>query len=203
MVLLLAVIVGVAAGATRAGLGGRQLASPSLRFAWLAPLAFAPQWIVFFLPVTRQLISDDLAAAALMSSQALLLLFAWYNRRQAGFLVMGIGLALNLLVITLNGGLMPIDPETVMQLAPGAPANGWQIGQRLGTTKDIVLPDAATHLCWLADRFTLSVPMPHPWRVVFSLGDVLIAIGAFSLLWALGREPSARKTLARVARLSA
>jgi len=116
---------------------------------------------------------------------------------------MGIGLALNLLVITLNGGLMPIDPETVMQLAPGAPANGWQIGQRLGTTKDIVLPDAATHLCWLADRFTLSVPMPHPWRVVFSLGDVLIAIGAFSLLWALGREPSARKTLARVARLSA
>jgi hypothetical protein len=201
MILLLAIIVGSATSAAKAWLGGRELSSPDLRLAWLVPVAFLPQWLAFFCPVSPQ-VPQNWAAAALVCSQILLVLFAILNREQAGFWVLGIGLAMNLLAIVVNGGLMPISPDTVMQLAPGASADAWQIGQRLGTTKDIVLPDAATHLCWLADRFTLSVPMPHPWRVAFSLGDVLIAIGAFSLLWSLDGEPSARKTLPYVARLS-
>ncbi len=203
MILLLAVVSGLAAGAARAWRGGRGLSSPRLRLVWLAPLAFAPQWAAFFLPITRQLISADLAAAALTSSQAILLLFAWCNRKQTGFAVMGIGLVLNLLVITLNGGLMPISPETVMQLAPDASLDAWHVGERLGTTKDIVLPVASMRLWWLSDRFTLSVPPPFRWRVAFSLGDVLIAIGAFSSPWALGGEPLAQVTSPYIVRPSA
>lgn len=105
-----------------------------------------------------------------------------------GFWALGAGLALNLLVIALNGGWMPISPETVAQLASGASPAAWHIGERLGTTKDIVLPVAMMRLWWLSDRFALSVPPPFPWRVAFSLGDVLIGSGAFSLLWALGGE---------------
>lgn len=184
MILLLAVGAGLLAGAARAWLGKRRLAVPHLRLLWLAAAAFLPQWLAFYLPATRKLIPDDLAAAALIGSQALLLIFAWLNRRQPGFWALGLGLALNLLVITLNGGLMPISPEVVMQLAPEAPPTAWQVGCRLGTGKDVVLPVAATQVWWLSDRFLL--PPWFPYQAAFSLGDVLIAVGAFWLLWTIG-----------------
>jgi hypothetical protein len=184
MILLWAVVVGLLAGLTRAWRQGRRLSPPSLRLTWLALLAFLPQWLAFYLPATRRLIPTSLAAAALVSSQALLLIFAWFNRSRSGFWILGIGLALNLLVITLNGGLMPISPETVAQLAAHAPPQAWQVGSRLGGGKDIVLPVAVMRLWWLSDRFLLPAVLPG--RVAFSVGDILIAIGVFQLLWAMG-----------------
>jgi hypothetical protein len=186
LILLLAVIAGLLAGQARAWNGGRHLSAPSLRLVWLVPVAFLPQWLAFFLPATRRLISDNLAAATLVSSQMLLLIFAWRNRHQPGFWAMGFGLALNLLVIALNGGLMPISPETVAQLAPDAPSGAWQVGGRFGTSKDVILPTTATRMWWLSDRFLL--PAWFPYRVAFSLGDVFIAGGAFWSLWVLGGD---------------
>ena len=184
VILLLAVAAGLPAGLARGWWGGRRLTPPNLRLAWLVPVAFLPQWLAFYLPATRKSIPDGLAAAALISSQALLLIFAWLNRDQPGFWALGLGLALNLLAIALNGGLMPISPDIVARLAPEAPPGAWQIGHRLGTGKDIVLPVAATKLWWLSDRFLL--PRWFPYRVAFSLGDVLIAVGALWLLWTMG-----------------
>ncbi len=184
VILLLAVIAGLLAGLARVWCRGRHLSSPRLRLVWLVPLAFLPQWLAFYLPATRQVIANDGAAIALVSSQALLLVFAWFNRDRPGFWMLGLGLALNLLVIALNGGLMPISPETVERLAQSTSANAWQIGSRLGTGKDIVLTIAATRLWWLSDRFLL--PDWFPYRAAFSLGDTLIAAGAFWLLWAIG-----------------
>jgi hypothetical protein len=190
VILLLAVVAGLLAGTVRARRGGRHLVVPNLRLLWLVPVAFFPQWLAFYLPATRKLMPDDLAAVALVSSQALLLIFAWFNRGQPGFWALGLGLVLNLLVITLNGGLMPISPDMVMRLAPEMPPNAWQTGQRLGTGKDIVLPIAATQLWWLSDRFLL--PSWFSYRVAFSLGDVLIAAGAFWLLWTIGDKADDR-----------
>jgi hypothetical protein len=147
-------------------------------------LAFLPQWLVFFLPAIGRLASDELAAITLVGSQGLLLLFAWLNRDQPGFWILGLGLVCNLIVIALNGGLMPISPETVSQLKPDAPPDVWKVGHRLGTGKDVVLPVAATHLWWLSDHFLF--PPWFPYQAAFSPGDVLIAAGALWFLWALG-----------------
>ena len=182
MILLVAVAAGLLAGLARARHGRRSLRVPDLRLIWLALAAFLPQMVAFYLPAGGRLLADSLAAAALVGSQGILLIFAWLNRSRPGFWALGLGLALNLLVIALNGGLMPISPETASRLMPDAAPDIFQIGHRLG--KDIVLPASATRLEWLADRFLL--PPWLPYQVAFSLGDVLIALGAFWLLWAMG-----------------
>ena len=182
MVLLVAVVAGLLAGLARARYGRRPLRVPNLRLVWLALVAFLPQWLAFYLSIGSRSPADGLAAAALVGSQVALLIFAWLNRKQPGFWALALGLALNLLVITLNGGLMPISPETAGRLLLNASPDIVQIGHRLG--KDIVLPPAATRLEWLADRFLLPTWLPY--RVAFSLGDVLIAWGALWLLWTMG-----------------
>ena len=184
MILLLSVLAGLVAGTLRARLRARTLTVLNLRYIWLVLLAFLPQWVAFQLPATRQALPVYLVAAGLVSSQLLLFIFAWLNRRRPGVWLLGLGLVLNLAVIGLNGGLMPVSPETVAHLVPNAPPGAWQVGERLGWTKDIVLPVVDTHLWWLSDRFTL--PGWVPYKVAFSPGDVLISAGAFWLLWSIG-----------------
>jgi hypothetical protein len=181
VVLVLAVLAGLLAGEARAWCQGHPLSPPALRRLWLVPIAFLPQWFAFNLAAGQDLIPDRLAALILVVSQLLLLVFAWCNRDRPGFWALIVGLGLNLLVISLNGGFMPITPETLKQLYPSLPP-GWEVGGRLGGSKSILLPAAATHLLWLSDRFLLPSWSPH--RVAFSLGDACIAAGAFWVLWA-------------------
>jgi len=182
MILLLAIVAGVVAGLVRAWRGGHRLRLPDLRLEWLVPIAFLPQLLAFHLPVTRELIGDHLAAAALVSSQALLLVFAWSNRKQPGFWALGIGLMLNLTVIGFNGGLMPVSPETLTKIFPDRPLEAWQVGMRLGW--NVILPVADMRLRWLSDY--ILPPAWFPIRKALSVGDILIASGAFWFLWALG-----------------
>ena len=188
MILLSAVVAGLIAGVVRARWVGNRFRLPEIRGLWLVPVAFTPQWFVFYWTFSQRLANEFTAAFILVSSQILLLIFAGTNRRLAPFRVLSLGLLLNFLVIILNGGLMPISPDTVDRVV-GHPTD-WQerIGQRLGGTKDVVLPVAQTSLPWLADRFVTPAWWPKP--SAFSLGDVVIAIGAFWLLWQAGGMPS-------------
>lgn len=111
MILLTAVASGLHAGLLRALVRGRRLTSLNLRLLWLVVIAFIPQLLAFNLPSTRARLPDQAASAALILSQVMLLVFVWANRRQPGFWALGVGLALNLLVIAANGGWMPISPD--------------------------------------------------------------------------------------------
>ena len=184
MILLIALLAGWLAGLAYARWQKRSYQAPRIRFIWLAFVAFVPQALAFYLPATRALIPDAWAAASLIASQVLLLLFAWANRKLAGMWLLIVGLVLNLVVIASNGGFMPISPETASRLAPVAVVQAIQPGHRLGFSKDILLLPEDTRLAWLSDRFLL--PAWFFYQVAFSLGDIFIACGIFWLLMRQG-----------------
>ncbi len=88
---------------------------------------------------------------------------------------------------------MPIQPEVVQKLIPGPSIGLWAVGERLLMTKDFVMPLADTRLWFLDDRFILPAWLNYP--VAFSIGDVLISIGAFLLLWSLGGPHTEQKEI--------
>jgi len=184
VILLIALLAGWLAGLAYARWQKRSYQAPRIRFIWLAFVAFVPQALAFYLPATRALIPDAWAAASLIASQVLLLLFAWANRKLAGMWLLIVGLVLNLVVIASNGGFMPISPETASRLAPVAVVQAIQPGHRLGFSKDILLLPEDTRLAWLSDRFLL--PAWFFYQVAFSLGDIFIACGIFWLLMRQG-----------------
>lgn len=179
MILLSALVLGLLAGWWRARRRKRPLQLPDLKSVWLVPAAFVPQLAVAYLPGTDGLVPDTLAAAALPVSLTIFLAFVWLNRGLAGMPILLAGLTLNLVVIAANGGWMPISPETASHLPGGDAVLGEPAGSRFGQ-KDVLLLPQDTRLAFLADRFLL--PDWLHYRVAFSLGDMLVAIGVFWLL---------------------
>jgi len=180
MILSVFVIAGLLASLVRAQVGRRKLVPPNLRLEWLALVAVLLQVLALRMDV------DMLAAAGLVGSNMMLLGVVWLNRHRPGFKLLGLGQLLNLVVIVLNGGLMPISPQMVQQLGYST----WEVGSRLAMGKDIILPVADTWLWWLSDHFFLQLPR---YRVAYSPGDVLIAAGAFWLMWTMSSAKPAQK----------
>ncbi len=142
-------------------------------------VAFLPQIVLAYLPASRNILPDWLAAIFLSLSLVVFLAFAWINRRLPGIPILIAGLVLNLVVILANGGWMPIDPQTASRLVQANILDYLSLGSRLGP-KDILLASEDIRLGLLSDRFLL--PSWSPYQAAFSLGDVLIAAGVFWLL---------------------
>jgi hypothetical protein len=174
MPLVVAAICGMVAGFLRTTAHRQRISAPHIRWAWLLIPTVAATW------ATNHLSATSLAITTLVLSQTLPLAFAWINRRQPGMWLLGAGLALNLLVIILNDGFMPISLETL--LAMGMPPDHWAIGQRLGLSKDFVRSIADTNF-WLLSDWLLS-PAWYPQKGAFSIGDVCVGAGVFWVLWA-------------------
>ena len=190
MILVAAVLVGLAAGFCRAWINKRAYRVYDLKYPILVLIAFIPQYFAFFAPKIRTQLMDNLVSILLVSSLIILLIFAIFNIRKPSFWPILAGFLLNFLVIIMNGGFMPISLTTVEKITAGIDSN-WMIGQRFGYSKDIILAPEMTKLVFLSDRFTLTNIFGY--SVAFSMGDILIAIGVVWLLWMLGGAPPQTK----------
>ena len=180
MILALAVILGLMVSAIRhRSETASQIASIPLHAPWLALVALALQVPLLRAPFvpTQQVVA---VKVLFLLSHLLLLLFVWLNRRLAGIQIVGLGVVCNLAVILLNGGFMPITPETLVRINPGSILDQWTAGFHYGNSKDVILLAHDTSLWVLSD--ILVLPPPFPWPTAFSVGDLLIAAGIIVLL---------------------
>jgi hypothetical protein len=185
MILLVALLLGLLAGWGGALWRKLPYRAPELKHVWLVPLALLPQVLVTFVPANTGAGALGAASAALPFSLLIFLAFVWLNRNLPGMPILLVGLILNLLVISANGGWMPISPQTAGHLPGGVDAGELPAGVRFGE-KDILLATESTRLEFLADRFLLP-PWMH-YATAFSAGDILVAVGVF---WLLARQREA------------
>lgn len=162
---LAAVVLGLA-------LGGRlsNLAQLRLRAPWLFYAAIVLQLAAFpfaFLPWS----TDETPATVIwLISYALLVVAAALNWRIAGVPVVALGMVLNLVAILANRGTMPVAPEAMR-------AAGDDYGTQANSTAT-----ADPKLPWLIDRW--AAPDWIPFANVFSVGDIVIAVGAVVIVLA-------------------
>ena len=123
-----------------------------------------------------------------LATYALLAAFLWLNRSVPYLWLAAAGGALNLLVIGVNRGVMPADPDAL------ATAGVEQVAGEFTNSTALAHP----HLSFLGDVF--AVPASWPVSNVFSVGDVVIVLGALLALHTLCDSRLSLPRFATVAR---
>ncbi len=193
MILIAAFVLSIAWGLAQRGTL-RAVASLPLRWGGIALLAFALQIYLIYFPEARA--EGLLSTRVLILIASYLLLFGviWKNRALPGVWLIGAGLAANFAVMLANGGYMPITREALASVGHLQNATSTEAGARVLATKDVVLRREQTQLWFLSDIFIAPPPFPIP--SVFSMGDILIAVGVFLLVQrALGEGTTAKTKL--------
>jgi hypothetical protein len=170
--MLIAALVGLAVLTVPLS-GGRwsNLAAFRPRGSWLLWLSLAIQVLQFsFLDLGRA--SDAVHVGTYLLAAA----FVFANRQVAGVWLVALGGFANGLTITLNGGTLPARAEALR--TAGLPVDRDEFVNS-GVMAHAKLP-------WLGDVF--AVPRGFPLANVFSVGDVLLVIGAFVVVHSLARR---------------
>lgn len=186
MILLLAVAIGLAATYFRAKLKRRTIKHISLQWEWLVFVSVLPQILIFFIPGMGRYIPETVIPYIQIGSMVGLIVFTALNLKYSSFWLIGLGLLSNFLAIVTNHGWMPISPATLYTLHPEIPQSMWEIGQRLGNSKDRIMDISSTNLAILSDTF--AVPTWISYKFAFSIGDVVLSIGIILLLLSLSNE---------------
>jgi hypothetical protein len=153
-------------------LGGRlgALAEIELRSTWLFFAAIGLQLVAFPVEAAPWRTSETLARVLWVMSYGLLVVAAGLNRRVTGVPIVAVGMTLNLVAILANRGTMPVR-FAAMHDAGRADA----VQANSTAMSDPSMP-------WLVDRW--AAPDWIPLANVFSVGDVIIAVGAVVIVLA-------------------
>ena len=162
MFVLIAVPIGIVLGLL---IGGRleRLAQIRFEWAWLAVVGLAIQVALFSTPVGASL-GPGAGEALYVASTGMVLVAVWRNLALPGLALVAAGAISNLIAIVANGGVMPTTVEALT-------AAGLSVED--GFSNSAVLTDPV--LAPLTDIF--AIPAGLPFANVFSVGDVLIALG--------------------------
>ena len=148
-------------------LGGKpsRLADVRFRASWTVLLSLGVQVVLF-----SQLgagLSQSARGVLHIATYGLLLTFAAANIRIVALVPVLIGVALNAIAITANGGVMPLSTSA-------AQAAG------IDETQGGNVSSQAEHLRFLGDVFAL--PKELPLANTFSIGDILIGLGVIAFI---------------------
>jgi hypothetical protein len=160
--LLLALVAFSAAMVPLAGGRLSALATVRLRHAWVLPVTLVVQILIISIVPGGP---EDLYRIVHLATYGAAAAFLILNRRVPGLLLIGAGGGLNALAISANGGVMPASRSAV-EIAGLAAHDGFVNSGAVANAK----------LAFLGDVF--PVPDWLPLSNVFSVGDVLIVLGA-------------------------
>lgn len=150
-------------------LGGKpaRLAAVKLRHVGLIVGALGVQILIV------QLLTgpETLLRAAHIATYVVAVWFMIANRRIPGLWLLGLGAVLNGVTITLNGGTLPARLGALRSAGIDTSADGFVNTGAL----------AHPHLAFFGDIF--AIPAPLPLANVFSIGDILIVLGAGIVAW--------------------
>ncbi|CAN5458127.1 DUF5317 domain-containing protein [soil metagenome] len=166
MILLYAVIAGLLLGRLA---GGRFQELSKVRFEWwqLAVGGLVFQALLFSPAMSGRV--GELGPPLYVGSTLVVLAALARNLTLPGFALIGLGALLNLVVIVANGGLMPASPHA-FELVTGDAAVPHD------DFSNSVLSGPDTRFGFLGDN--LAMPRRLPFANVFSVGDILIGLGA-------------------------
>lgn len=185
MAMLGAIVIALALGFARGGTLHR-LSNISLRWTPLLFEGLAIQ-LIFQLWDPPGLSRAAALTVVLLSNLAVLVFLAG-NLRTAGVFLLGLGLALNVVVIAANQA-MPVSPRAAETAGiPAPPSESTSLKhERL---------DDDTRLPWLAD----VIPVPGLSEIL-SVGDIVLALGMAQLIYvAMGARTAANEERKRSAR---
>jgi hypothetical protein len=160
--ILYAVVAGLVIGLLTGGSASRL---GDLHFEWapLIALGMAVQVLLFSTPLGGAL--GPAAPIVYLASNLAVVAVVWRNRAIPGFRLMFVGGASNLIAVAANGGYMPASPQAVA--AMGRVAKAGYSNSRLA---DGVILGPLTDL--------FAMPTWMPLANIFSIGDILIGVGA-------------------------
>lgn len=172
LVLFVALVVAVVRGGRLSNLGDIRL-----RLWLLLPIAFTMQAVTALLSGRGW--TSTLGFWLILVSFLLLLMVIVANKDRKGMWLAGLGVAMNFIVIALNGGMPVLEAAAVV-------ASGFESGLDLiGGMKHVALEEG-TRLAFLADVIPLRLAGQGQ---VLSLGDVFLAVGIGRFLEAELRRP--------------
>lgn len=104
------------------------------------------------------------------------------NRHIPGVYLMCAGLALNVIAIVANGGVMPGSREAIISIGAGESL------KHVGTAMRHSLIGSDTHLSFLCDIIAFKRPFVI-WPSVYSIGDIITSLGGLIAIVAIMRSP--------------